>query len=246
MLHAAEGRVPASRRASVGGDAAQPGCASPRSWCRPSGTSQWGGRTSKCGSKPGADKRSSGDPRGLNQCRFFVLFPTLAKFSAPDPGRLRRGALSPDVGNQDPHEPNVQGRDADPGRGRRRHRRSHGGCRRETPAGSGLRRIQVLCITHLPQIAAWADHHYRIAKTIRGNRTVTRSIGLTLRGAEQELARMIAGQSVSDRVLASADDMLAERRRAKGEARPKGESESRHSKGRRCAAVPSSRPTAAR
>ena len=91
---------------------------------------------------------------------------------------------------------------------------------------------QVLCITHLPQIAASADHHYRIAKTIRGNRTVTEVDRLDAEGRRQELARMIAGQSVSDRVLASADDMLAERRRAKGEARPKGESESRKSKGR--------------
>ena len=91
---------------------------------------------------------------------------------------------------------------------------------------------QVLCITHLPQIAASADHHYRIAKTVRGNRTVTEVERLDAEGRRQELARMIAGQSVSDRVLASADDMLAERRRAKGEARPKGESESRKSKGR--------------
>ncbi len=43
---------------------------------------------------------------------------------------------------------------------------------------------------------------------------------------------MIAGQSVTDRVLASAGEMLEERRRAKGESKPKGESESRKAKGR--------------
>jgi DNA repair protein RecN (Recombination protein N) len=91
---------------------------------------------------------------------------------------------------------------------------------------------QVLCITHLPQIAAAADHHYLISKSVRGDRTVTGVERLDADGRRQELARMIAGQSVSDRVLASADDMLLERRRAKGEAKPKGESESRKSKGR--------------
>ncbi len=91
---------------------------------------------------------------------------------------------------------------------------------------------QVLCITHLPQIAAAADHHYRIAKSVRGQRTVTEVERLDAEGRRQELARMIAGQSVTDRVLASAGDMLLERQRAKGESTSKGESESRRAKGR--------------
>jgi DNA repair protein RecN (Recombination protein N) len=91
---------------------------------------------------------------------------------------------------------------------------------------------QVLCITHLPQIAASADHHYRIAKSVRGSRTVTDVERLDAEGRRQELARMIAGQSVTDRVLASAREMLVERQRAKGESKPKGESESRKAKGR--------------
>ena len=91
---------------------------------------------------------------------------------------------------------------------------------------------QVLCITHLPQIAAAADHHYRIAKSVRGQRTVTEVERLDLEGRRQELARMIAGQSAGERVLASAGDMLAQRQRAKGESKPKGESESRKAKGR--------------
>ncbi|MBK5296398.1 MAG: DNA repair protein RecN [Vicinamibacteria bacterium] len=92
---------------------------------------------------------------------------------------------------------------------------------------------QVLCITHLPQIAAAADQHYRIAKSVRGQRTVTSVERLDAEGRRQELARMIAGQTVTDRVLASAGDLLAERQRAKGESKPKGESESRKAKGRR-------------
>ena len=91
---------------------------------------------------------------------------------------------------------------------------------------------QVLCITHLPQIAAAADQHYRITKAVRGQRTVTEVERLDGEGRRQELARMIAGQSVTVRVLANADEMLDDRRRAKGESKPKGESESRKAKGR--------------
>jgi DNA repair protein RecN (Recombination protein N) len=91
---------------------------------------------------------------------------------------------------------------------------------------------QVLCITHLPQIAAAADHHYRITKHVRAHRTVTDVERLDADGRVQEVARMIAGQTVSDGVLASAGEMLKERRRAKGESKPKGESESRKAKGR--------------
>ena len=91
---------------------------------------------------------------------------------------------------------------------------------------------QVLCITHLPQIAAAADQHYRITKSVRGQRTVTEVERLDADGRRQELARMIAGQSVTDGVLASAGEMLDDRRRAKGESKPKGESESRKAKGR--------------
>ena len=95
------------------------------------------------------------------------------------------------------------------------------------------RQAQVLCITHLPQIAAAADAHYRITKHVRGQRTVTEVERLEGESRLAEIARMIAGQSVSDAVLASAADMLAERRgRAKGEARAKGESESHRKKGR--------------
>jgi DNA repair protein RecN (Recombination protein N) len=91
---------------------------------------------------------------------------------------------------------------------------------------------QVLCITHLPQIAAFGDQHYRITKHVRGKRTVTEVERLDGQGRTEELARMIAGQTVTDGVLASAAEMLGERSRAKGESKPKGESESRKAKGR--------------
>jgi DNA repair protein RecN (Recombination protein N) len=94
------------------------------------------------------------------------------------------------------------------------------------------REYQVLCITHLPQIAAHGDVHYTISKDVRGGRTVTRVARLDTAARETELARMIAGDAASSGMRASAAEMLAERRRAKGEDKAKGESESRRARGR--------------
>jgi DNA repair protein RecN (Recombination protein N) len=69
-------------------------------------------------------------------------------------------------------------------------------------------RFQVLCITHLPQIAACGAAHYRIVKTIRGERTVTSVEPLTGREREEELARMIGGAEISATGVASAREML--------------------------------------
>jgi DNA repair protein RecN (Recombination protein N) len=88
------------------------------------------------------------------------------------------------------------------------------------------RNFQVLCITHLPQIAAYGGTHFRIEKSIRNGRTVTCVERLAGRGREEELARMIAGADVSPAVRASAKEMLAVRATlAKGERKAKGESE---------------------
>jgi DNA repair protein RecN (Recombination protein N) len=91
---------------------------------------------------------------------------------------------------------------------------------------------QVLCITHLPQIAAAADTHIRITKRIRGQRTATEVERLDDRARVEELARMIAGHSITAGVLASAEEMVRTRARAKGEPNTKGESESRRAKGK--------------
>jgi DNA repair protein RecN (Recombination protein N) len=95
-------------------------------------------------------------------------------------------------------------------------------------------RCQVLCVTHLPQIAARADVHLAIDKRVAGGRTSTSVAALDASGREQELARMIAGAAVTDLVIASAKEMLAGRQRSEKAA--KGESESRQkakAKGRR-------------
>jgi DNA repair protein RecN (Recombination protein N) len=86
------------------------------------------------------------------------------------------------------------------------------------------RRYQVLCITHLPQIAARGSTHFRIAKHVRGGRTLTSVTRLDEPGREEEVARMIAGAAVSPQVLASARELIA--RRQKSEYKAKGESES--------------------
>jgi DNA repair protein RecN (Recombination protein N) len=78
--------------------------------------------------------------------------------------------------------------------------------------GARLRELagecQVLCITHLPQIAAYGGTHYRIEKALKGGRTVTSVTRLAVREREDELARMIAGAEVSASVRASAREML--------------------------------------
>jgi DNA repair protein RecN (Recombination protein N) len=92
-------------------------------------------------------------------------------------------------------------------------------------------RFQVLCITHLPQIAARAATHFRIEKTVRRDRTVTAVQRLDSAGRIEEIGRMIGGASVTDSVRASARELLAastpQRAHAKGKQKAKGESESR-------------------
>ena len=83
-------------------------------------------------------------------------------------------------------------------------------------------RFQVLCITHLPQIAACGDAHYRVAKFERGGRTQTTVEILTGDGRVEELARMMAGQVITDGTLASARDLL-DARRGESEREAKGE-----------------------
>src|SRR6185369_4122968 len=68
---------------------------------------------------------------------------------------------------------------------------------------------QVLCITHLPQIAAFADAHYAISKTVQGERTHTLVKLLTPEGRNEEIAAMLDGLPLSDASRRSAHEMLA-------------------------------------
>ena len=69
------------------------------------------------------------------------------------------------------------------------------------------RRHQVLCITHLPQIAAMADQHFEIRKDVVDQDTVTRIHALDEESSVRELARMLCGAKITDSVLANAEEM---------------------------------------
>jgi DNA repair protein RecN (Recombination protein N) len=72
---------------------------------------------------------------------------------------------------------------------------------------------QVLCVTHLPQIAAYADHHFHVEKTELGGRTETHVRELTGAARKDELARMLGGHATA-RAKAHAAELLAEARRS--------------------------------
>jgi DNA repair protein RecN (Recombination protein N) len=85
-------------------------------------------------------------------------------------------------------------------------------------------RFQVLCITHLPQIAAWGRTHFLIDKRVQGRRTVTSFNRLDDHTRVAEVARMMGGAAAGEKALESARGLLANTRagrqaKAKGERR---------------------------
>jgi DNA repair protein RecN (Recombination protein N) len=70
------------------------------------------------------------------------------------------------------------------------------------------RRNQTLVITHLPQIAAYADRHYVVAKRVEGERTVSEVRALNESERTEEIARMLGGLRVTDRTRAAAAEMI--------------------------------------
>ena len=94
--------------------------------------------------------------------------------------------------------------------------------------------FQVVCITHLAQIAARATTHFHIDKSVRGTRTITTVARMQHEGRVDEIARMIGGAQVTESARTTARDMLAASRGEAGatpasrpRAKAKGESESR-------------------
>jgi DNA repair protein RecN (Recombination protein N) len=67
---------------------------------------------------------------------------------------------------------------------------------------------QVLCVTHLPQVAAYADHHFRIEKRVEGGRTRAAVASLSAEHRVEELARMLAGRESTAASLRHAAEML--------------------------------------
>ena len=68
---------------------------------------------------------------------------------------------------------------------------------------------QVLCVTHLPQLAALANTHLLIAKGEREGRTYTTVTPLDIEGRKRELARIIGGTNITETTLKSAEEMLS-------------------------------------
>jgi DNA repair protein RecN (Recombination protein N) len=71
-------------------------------------------------------------------------------------------------------------------------------------------RHQVLCVTHLPQVAAHADGHYHVAKRVASGRTHTEIVALTGEERVNELARMLGGRQATDASRVNAAELLAE------------------------------------
>ena len=86
-----------------------------------------------------------------------------------------------------------------------------------TVVGRKMREIsqnhQIICITHLPQIAAFGDHHFRIQKTNDETSTYTSVAALDEEETVAELARLLGGETITQTTLASARELLESSRR---------------------------------
>jgi DNA repair protein RecN (Recombination protein N) len=82
--------------------------------------------------------------------------------------------------------------------------------------GEKLKRVagsqQVLCITHLPQVAAFADHHFRVEKLLEGGRTRTCVNHLSGNERVREMARMLGGVKITEKTMEHALEMIEEAR----------------------------------
>ncbi|MBL7715650.1 MAG: DNA repair protein RecN [Bdellovibrionales bacterium] len=67
---------------------------------------------------------------------------------------------------------------------------------------------QVICITHLPQVAAFADHHLSVRKRAEKDRTITEVVELSLKDRREELARMLAGPKLTSKSLENAGELM--------------------------------------
>jgi len=68
--------------------------------------------------------------------------------------------------------------------------------------------LQVLCVTHLPHVAAFADHHYRVVKEEIQGRTTTSLTLLDIEARTAEMARMLSGSQVSENTLLHARELI--------------------------------------
>jgi DNA repair protein RecN (Recombination protein N) len=72
-------------------------------------------------------------------------------------------------------------------------------------------RVQVLVVTHSPQVAARGSRHFRVAKQVKGQRAETRVEILDQAERHEELARMLAGEKVTEAARAAARSLLGDK-----------------------------------
>jgi DNA repair protein RecN (Recombination protein N) len=70
------------------------------------------------------------------------------------------------------------------------------------------RRHQVLCVTHLPQIASQADAHFAVRKRVEKGRTLTEVAALSAEERVEEVARMLGGETVTDTARRHARELV--------------------------------------
>lgn len=69
--------------------------------------------------------------------------------------------------------------------------------------------LQVFVVTHLPQVAALAEHHLKVSKQTKGKQNVTSVVELAAKDRKEELARMLAGAEITDEARAAAKKLMA-------------------------------------
>jgi DNA repair protein RecN (Recombination protein N) len=70
------------------------------------------------------------------------------------------------------------------------------------------RHHQVICVTHLPQIACFADQHHSVKKEVKAGRTITLVDRLDQEAIVDEIARMLGGVTVTEKTKAHAKEMI--------------------------------------
>ncbi len=70
--------------------------------------------------------------------------------------------------------------------------------------------VQVLVVTHAPQVAARADHHVRVEKTVRGGRATVTAHPLEAAERREEIARMLAGATITEAARAAAESLITQ------------------------------------
>ena len=71
--------------------------------------------------------------------------------------------------------------------------------------------VQVLVVTHSPQVAARAGHHWRVAKASAGSHATTTVAALRDEERREEIARMLSGATITDQARAAADSLISAR-----------------------------------